>query len=52
MKIHKPITDIPVNPDTVPENITHTPFNIILPQRLPHRDDNVWLSSPVKATPQ
>jgi hypothetical protein len=35
-----------------PTNIKVTPINIILPQRLPQRDDNVWLTSPIKVTPQ
>jgi hypothetical protein len=52
MTLHKTLTDIPVNPDSIPQNITHTPVNVILPQKLPHRDDNVWITSPVKATPQ
>lgn len=51
MTIQKQITDIPVAQDAIPTNITVTPINIILPQRLPQRDDNVWLSSPVKVTP-
>lgn len=50
MTLHEQITDLKIDPNTVPENITHTPFNIILPQRLPQRDDNVWLESPVKVT--
>ena len=52
MTIHEKITDVSVNPNTVPENITHTPLNIILPQKLPQRDNNVWLSSPVKVPSQ
>ena len=52
MNVHQQITDIPVNPDTLPENIRVTPINIILPKRLPQRDDNVWLASPVKSAPQ
>lgn len=52
MNIHKQITDIPVDPNSIPENIRFTPVNIILPQRLPQRDDNVWIASPVKTTPQ
>ena len=52
MTLHKQITDIPVDPDTLAENIRFTPVNVILPQKLPQRDDNVWISSPVKATSQ
>jgi hypothetical protein len=47
----KHITDKQVK-DCVPTNISVTPVNIILPQRLPQRDDNVWIASPVKTTPQ
>jgi hypothetical protein len=49
MTIQKQITDIPIDPNALPENITVTPINIILPERLPQRDDNVWLSSPIKS---
>lgn len=52
MTIQKQITDIPVAPDATPTNITVTPINIIMPKRLPNRDDNVWLTSPIKVTPQ
>jgi hypothetical protein len=52
MTIQKQITDIPVAQDAIPTNITVTPINIIMPKRLPQRDDNVWLTSPVKTTPQ
>jgi hypothetical protein len=52
MTLHKQITDIPVDPDTLAENIRFTPVNVILPKSLPHRNDNAWVSSPVKATPQ
>ena len=51
MTIQKQITDIPVAPNATPTNITVTPINIILPQRLPQRDNNVWLTSPIKTTP-
>lgn len=34
--------------NSTPTNMTVTPINIILPQRLPKRDDNVWLTSPLK----
>jgi len=43
------MTDIPIDPNSTPTNIKVTPINIILPKRLPQRDDNVWLSSPVKS---
>lgn len=36
--------------DATPTNVCVTPINIILPQRLPQRDDNVWLVSPVKVS--
>ena len=52
MTIHKQITDIPIDPNALPINVKVTPVNIILPQRLPQRDDNVWITSPVKTTPQ
>jgi hypothetical protein len=52
MTIQKQITDVPIDPNTIPENIKVTPINIILPKRLPLRDDNVWITSPVKTTPQ
>jgi hypothetical protein len=52
MTIQKQITDIPVAPAAMPTNITVTPVNIILPKHLPKRDDNVWITSPVKTTPQ
>jgi len=52
MNIHQQITDIPINANTLPENIRVTPINIILPKHLPQRDDNVWLASPVKSSPQ
>lgn len=52
MTIQKQITDIKVDPNATLSNITIEPINIILPQRLPQRDDNVWLESPIKATPQ
>jgi|694.fasta_scaffold02809_29 hypothetical protein len=52
MNLHKQMTDIPVDPNATPTNITVTPINIIMPKRLPQRDDNVWLTSPVKVTPQ
>jgi hypothetical protein len=52
MNLHKQMTDIPVAQDAIPTNITVTPIKIILPQRLPQRDDNVWIASPVKTTPQ
>jgi hypothetical protein len=45
----KPITDEQVK-DTTPTNIKVTPVNIILPKRLPQRDDNVWITSPVKVS--
>jgi hypothetical protein len=47
----KHITDEQVK-DCTPTNIKVTPINIILPKRLPQRDANVWLTSPVKVTPQ
>jgi hypothetical protein len=47
----KHITDEQIKNST-PTNITVTPINIIMPKRLPQRDDNVWLTSPVKTTPQ
>jgi hypothetical protein len=47
----KHITDEQVK-DCTPTNIKVTPINIILPKRLPQRDDNVWLTSPIKVTPQ
>ena len=50
--IHKQMNDIPIDPNSTPTNIKVTPINIILPQRLPGRDDYVWLTSPVKTTPQ
>jgi hypothetical protein len=52
MTIQKQITDVPIDPNALPINIKVTPVNIILPQRLPQRDDNVWIASPVKTTPQ
>jgi hypothetical protein len=52
MNLHKQITDIPVNPDSTISNIKITPVNVILPQKLPHRNDNVWISSPVKVASQ
>ena len=52
MNIHEQITDIKVDSDATVSNLTTTPINIILPQRLPKRDDNVWLTSPVKVTKQ
>lgn len=36
--------------NSTPTNMRTTPINIILPQRLPQRDDNVWLISPVKVS--
>jgi hypothetical protein len=38
--------------DSTATNITVTPINIIMPKRLPQRDANVWLTSPIKVTPQ
>ena len=52
MTIQKQITDFPIDPNALPINIKVTPVNIILPQRLPGRDDNVWIASPVKTMPQ
>jgi len=52
MNLHKQITDIPIDANTIPTNITVTPINIIMPKRLPQRDANVWLTSPIKVTPQ
>jgi hypothetical protein len=52
MTIQKQITDIKVDSNATVSNVKTTPVNIILPQRLPQRDDNVWLASPVKTTPQ
>jgi hypothetical protein len=52
MTIQKQITDIPIDPNALPINIKVTPVNIILPKRLPQRDDNVWIASPVKTTPR
>lgn len=52
MTQHKQMTDIKVDPNATVSNLTISPINIILPQRLPQRDDNVWLTSPVKTTPQ
>jgi hypothetical protein len=52
MTIQQQITDTPIDPNALPINIEVTPVNIILPQRLPQRDDNVWIASPVKTTPQ
>jgi hypothetical protein len=52
MTIQKQITDIKVDPNATVSNLTTSPINIILPQRLPQRDDNVWLTSPIKVTPQ
>ena len=52
MTIQKQITDFPIDPNALPINIKVTPVNIIFPQRLPQRDDNVWIASPVKTTPQ
>jgi hypothetical protein len=52
MTTQKQITDIKVDPNATVSNVTISPINIILPQHLPHRNDNVWLSSPVKTTPQ
>jgi hypothetical protein len=49
MTIQKQITDIKVDPNATVSNIKITPVNIILPKKLPQRDDNVWLSSPVKS---
>lgn len=43
----KQITDEQVKHLT-PTNMRTTPINVILPQRLPQRDDNVWLASPVR----
>ena len=51
MNLHEQMTDIPVAPDATPTNITVTPINIIMPKCLPNRDDNVWLTSPIKTTP-
>ena len=48
--MHEPIkhiTDEQVK-DCTPTNVRTTPINIILPQRLPQRDDNIWLTSPVR----
>lgn len=45
----KYITDEQVRHLT-PNNIKTTPINIIMPKRLPQRDDNVWLTSPVRIT--
>jgi hypothetical protein len=45
----KYITNEQVKNNT-PTNIKVTPINIILPKKLPQRDDNVWLSSPVRIT--
>ena len=36
--------------NSTPTNVRTTPINIILPKRLPQRDDNVWLTSPVRFT--
>lgn len=45
----KHVTDEQVKHLT-PTNIKVTPVNIILPKILPQRDDNVWLTSPVKVS--
>ena len=52
MTIQKQITDIKVDSNATVSNLTTSPIKIILPQRLPQRDDNVWLTSPIKVTPQ
>ena len=52
MTIHKQMSDIKVDPNATLSNLTTSPIKIILPQRLPQRDDNVWLTSPIKVTPQ
>ena len=51
MNLHKQMTDIPVAQDAIPTNITVTPINIIMPKRLPQRDDSVCLASPAKTMP-
>lgn len=51
-KMHEPIKNIPdANlAQVTPTNIKFTPINIIMPKKLPQRDDNVWLTSPVRFT--
>jgi hypothetical protein len=52
MNLHKQMTDVKVDPNATVSNITVTPINIIMPKRLPQRDANVWLTSPIKVMPQ